>query len=132
MLWADIALPAEHTIVGFRLGLCIFEDTEVVDFSASCGVLSVARRSDPRIGAFFIAESRQLVQASTGFTALPNYRFNEQPALDAFLIPGGAGTRQETFNRRLHQYVRDLLDSTSQAGWYNGRELCPDWPALPA
>jgi transcriptional regulator GlxA family with amidase domain len=32
--------------------------------------------------------------------------------MDAFLIPGGFGTRQELYNRRLHDYVRTLSDST--------------------
>jgi putative intracellular protease/amidase len=32
--------------------------------------------------------------------------------MDAFLIPGGFGTRQELHNRRLHDYVRSLPQST--------------------
>src|SRR5207237_3708303 len=45
-------------------------------------------------------------------TVLPNYAFSDQPAMDAFLIPGGYGTRQEIDNRRLHAYVRGLPEST--------------------
>ena len=86
-------MTAEHNIAGFRLGIYIFEDAEIVDFSAPYGVLSVARRWDPSIDVFFVAESMRPVQAQAGFTVLPNYSFNDQPALDAFLIPGGTGTR---------------------------------------
>jgi putative intracellular protease/amidase len=32
--------------------------------------------------------------------------------MDAFLIPGGFGTRQELYNRRLHDYIRALPAST--------------------
>ena len=32
--------------------------------------------------------------------------------MDAFLIPGGYGTRQEVHNGRLHEYVRSLPQST--------------------
>ena len=32
--------------------------------------------------------------------------------MDAFLIPGGYGTRQELHNGRLHEYVRALPQST--------------------
>ena len=113
-------MPAEHIIAGFRLGIYIFEDAEIVDFSAPYGVLSVARRWDPSIDVFFIAEAMRPVQAQAGFTILPNYSFHDQPALDAFLIPGGAGTRQETFNRSLHQYIRDLPSSTILAGLCTG------------
>lgn len=32
--------------------------------------------------------------------------------MDAFLIPGGFGTRQETYNKRLHHFIRSLPEST--------------------
>src|SRR2546430_14926890 len=52
------------------------------------------------------------VQAQAGFTVLPNYSFLDRPAMDAFLIPGGFGTRQEMHNRRLHEFVRSLPEET--------------------
>jgi putative intracellular protease/amidase len=39
---------------------------------------------------------------------LPAYGFTDTPAMDAFLIPGGPGTRQEMHNRNLHRFVRAL------------------------
>src|SRR5207237_7599918 len=35
-----------------------------------------------------------------------------RPAMDAFLIAGGFGTRQEMHNRRLHEFVRSLPEET--------------------
>jgi putative intracellular protease/amidase len=32
--------------------------------------------------------------------------------MDAFLIPGGFGTRQELHNGRLHEYIRELPETT--------------------
>ena len=32
--------------------------------------------------------------------------------MDAFLVPGGFGTRQEVYNRRLHAFIRSLPDTT--------------------
>src|SRR5947208_14915947 len=52
------------------------------------------------------------VQAQAGFTVLPNYSFGDRPAMDAFLIPGGFGTRQEMHNRRLHEFISSLPQST--------------------
>jgi transcriptional regulator GlxA family with amidase domain len=83
-----------------------------VDFAAPHGVFSVARRFDPEIDAFTIADALRPVQAQAGFTVLPNYSFADAPAMDAFLIPGGFGTRQELHNRRLHDYIRSLPEST--------------------
>lgn len=99
-------------IPGFRLGIYVFKDAEIVDFAAPYGVFSVARRFDPELDAFLIADSLRPVQTQAGFTVLPNYSFDDAPAMDAFLIPGGFGTRQEVHNRRLHEYVRSLADST--------------------
>ena len=99
-------------IGGFRLGIYVFKDAEIVDFAAPHGVFSVARRFDPELDAFLIADANRPVQAQAGFTVLPNYTFADEPAMDAFLIPGGFGTRQEVHNRRLHEYIRSLPAST--------------------
>jgi transcriptional regulator GlxA family with amidase domain len=76
------------------------------------GVFSVARRYDPELDTFLIADAMRPVQTQVGFTVLPNYSFSDAPAMDAFLIPGGFGTRQEMYNRRLHEFVRSLPNST--------------------
>jgi transcriptional regulator GlxA family with amidase domain len=99
-------------IAGFRLGIYVFKDAEIVDFAAPHGVFSVARRFDPELEAFLIADSARPVQAQAGFTVLPNYSFSDRPDMDAFLIPGGFGTRQEMHNGRLHEYIRELPGST--------------------
>lgn len=114
-----MAIPRQQ-IAGFRLGIYIFKDAEIVDFASPYGVFSVARRFDPALDVFFVAESMRPVQAQAGFTVMPNYGFGDEPAVDAFLIPGGAGTRQETYNRRLHRYVRSLDSSTILASVCTG------------
>ena len=97
---------------GFRLGIYMCKDLEIVDFAAPYGVFSVARRLDPELDAFFVAESLRPVQAQAGFTVLPNYAFADMPDMDAFLIPGGFGTRQEINNARLHAFIRALPEKT--------------------
>src|SRR5215204_475784 len=102
----------EERTPGFRLGIYVFKDAEIVDFAAPHGVFSVARRYDPELDAFLIADAMRPVQTQAGFTVLPNYSFSAAPAMDAFLIPGAFGPRVETYNRRLHEFVRSLPDST--------------------
>ena len=97
---------------GFRLGIYVFKDAEIVDFAAPHGVFSVARRFDPELEAFLIADSGRPVQTQAGFTVLPNYSFSDRPDMDAFLIPGGFGTRQEMHNGRLHEFIRALPEAT--------------------
>src|ERR671923_558986 len=113
-------------IAGFRLGIYVFKDAEIVDFAAPHGVFSVARRFDPELDAFLVADALRPVQAQAGFTVLPNYAFSDAPAMDAFLIPGGFGTRQEMHNRRLHEFVRaqpqsTLLVSVCTGSWVYGK-----------
>lgn len=119
-------MPSYPKIPGFRLGIYVFKDAEIVDYAAPYGVFSVARRFDPELEAFLIAEALRPVQTQAGFTVLPNYSFLEAPAMDAFLIPGGFGTRQEVHNRRLHEFIRALpesclLTSVCTGSWVYGR-----------
>jgi transcriptional regulator GlxA family with amidase domain len=109
-------------IAGFRLGIYVFKDAEIVDFAAPHGVFSVARRFDPELEAFLIADAMRPVQTQAGFTVLPNYGFADRPSMNAFLIPGGFGTRQEMHNGRLHEFVRalpadTLLTSVCTGSW---------------
>ncbi|MBU8685289.1 DJ-1/PfpI family protein [Bacillus haynesii] len=111
---------------GFRLGVYIFKDAEIIDYAAPYGVFSVARRLDPELDAFLVADAMKPVQTQAGLTIHPNYSFNDQPDMDAFLIPGGFGTRQETNNKRLHQFIRSLPESTllvsvCTGSWIYGR-----------
>ena len=113
-------------ITGFRLGIYVFKDAEIVDFAAPYGVFSVARRFDPELDVFLVADAMRPVQTQAGFTVLPNYSFADAPSMDAFLIPGGFGTRQEMNNRRLHDFVRSLpedclLTSVCTGSWVYGK-----------
>ncbi len=122
-------------IPGFRLGIYVFKDAEVVDFAAPYGVFSVARRYDPELDVFLVADSMHPVQLQAGLTVVPNYSFSDRPAMNAFLIPGGAGTRQEMHSGRLHEFIHSiekgtLLTSVCTGSWiYGNMGLLDDIPA---
>jgi hypothetical protein len=44
-------------VAGFKLGIYVFKDAEIVDFAAPHGVFSVARRFNPELDAFLIADA---------------------------------------------------------------------------
>src|SRR5215467_10103125 len=118
-----VSMPARP---GFRLGIYVFKDAEVVDFAAPYGVFSVARRFDPSLDVFLIADATRPVQTQAGFTVVPNYAFGDEPAMDAFLIPGGFGTRQEMYNGRLQRFIASLpadclLTSVCTGSWVYGQ-----------
>ena len=54
---------------GFRLGIYVCKDAEIVDFAAPHGVFSVARRFDAELDAFTIAEAMRPVQTQAGADA---------------------------------------------------------------
>ncbi len=112
---------------GFRLGIYVFKDAEIVDFAAPHGVFSVARRSDPELEAYLVADAMRPVQAQTGFTVMPNYAFGDRPAMDAFLIPSGFGTRQEMYNRRLHEFVRSTPETACSRASARARGSTRAW-----
>jgi transcriptional regulator GlxA family with amidase domain len=111
-MMSSVAQRSYPKKAGFRLGIYVCKDAEIVDFAAPHGVFSVARRFDPELDAFLIAETLRPVQAQAGFTVLPNYGFADAPDIDAFLIPGGFGLRQEINNGRLHAFIRALPERT--------------------
>ena len=80
-------------IAGFRLGVYIFKDAEVVDFAAPYGVFTVVRRFDPELDAFLIADAVRPVQTQAGLTVVARvmeylkaydlYRADVEPASEA-------------------------------------------------
>ncbi|MBN9427691.1 MAG: DJ-1/PfpI family protein [Burkholderiales bacterium] len=111
---------------GFRLGVFVFKDAEIADYAGPCSVFAVAQRFDPELDVFLVAEGARPVATCAGITVQPAYALAEQPALDAFVIPGGPGVRQQMHNRRLHDYLRALpadclLASVGTGSWVYAR-----------
>lgn len=95
-----------------RLGIYVFDGVEVVDFTAPFGVFAVAQRMDPELDAFLVGDTALAVETTAGMQVTPRYALNDHPDMDAFLIPGGIGTRREMHNARLIEFVRKLPDKT--------------------
>ncbi|SAI65525.1 AraC family transcriptional regulator [Bordetella ansorpii] len=107
-------------IPGFRLGIYVYRDAEILDYAAPYGVLSVARRFAPEIDICAIGETLQAVGTASGLTVLPAFGLADAPAIDALLIPGGPGARQQMHNRRLHRYIASLPSACLLAGSGSG------------
>jgi hypothetical protein len=59
---------------GFRLGIYVFKDAEIVGYGAPYGVFSVARRFDPELDVFLVAEVLRPVQTQAGLTIVKDDR----------------------------------------------------------
>lgn len=98
--------------MGKRLGIYIFNGAEVIDWAGPVGVFAVARRMDPELDVFLIGDSLSPVMATGNLTVTPRYSLDQNPDMDAFLIPGGIGTRAEMHNGRLIEFVKGLPEKT--------------------
>lgn len=95
-----------------RLGIYIFDGAEVIDWAGPTGVFAVAKRMDPELETFLVGDSIQTVVATGGLRVVPRYELDHNPAMDAFLVPGGIGTRAEMHNGRLLSFVTNLPETT--------------------
>lgn len=95
-----------------RLGIYVFDGAEVIDFTAPLGVFAVARRLDPELETFLVGDSGVSIKTTANMEVTPRYGLDERPSMDAFLIPGGIGTRNEMHNGRLIDFTRSLPDET--------------------
>jgi transcriptional regulator GlxA family with amidase domain len=98
--------------MGKRLGIYIFDGAEVIDWAAPTGVFAVARRMDPELDTFLVGDSLQTAVATGNLRVVPKYELDHSPSMDAFLIPGGIGTRAEMHNIRLRLFLKNLPDAT--------------------
>jgi transcriptional regulator GlxA family with amidase domain len=133
-----------------KLGILVFDEVEVLDFSGPFEVFSVARlneesrRSEPSpFDVVLVAQFDRPVIATGGLKVLPDTTFEHCPPLDVLLVPGGLGTRWEMHNEKLLSFLRaraeevELLASIctgalilGSAGLLDGRTATTHWHSL--
>ncbi len=100
-------------------GLLVFDDAEELDFvgpwevfTASSMLLEQAGHPADRV--VLVAEHDRPIRCNKGLRVLPDHTFDDHPALDVVLVPGGMGTRAEVENPRL---IRWLASAAETARW---------------
>ena len=94
-----------------RVGVLIFDDVEVLDFSGPFEVFSVARpagETDDALRLFdviTIAEQQRMVKCRGGLLVQPHATVEDHPPLNILVVPGGQGTRRERFNTRVLDWI---------------------------
>ena len=96
-----------------RIGIVIFEDIEVLDFCGPFEVFSVTRLDEERrreepspFELLLISQFNQPVTTTGGMKVLPHFTFDDCPALDILVVPGGWGARTEMHNEAMLSFVR--------------------------
>jgi transcriptional regulator GlxA family with amidase domain len=80
-----------------NIGIFIYNNAEVLDFSGPFEVFSTAKRlSNCPWNIFFIAEHLQPIVARGGMQVIPHYHFAHHPPIDVLMVVGGVHTEEQT------------------------------------
>ncbi|MFV8783643.1 DJ-1/PfpI family protein [Microbulbifer sp. SA54] len=78
-----------------NVGIYIYENAEVLDFSGPFEVFSTANRlasAEEQFDVFLVAEHSTPVAARGGFSVNPHYDFSSHPKIDVLIVVGGVHT----------------------------------------
>ena len=123
------------------IGIPLFDDAEELDFVGPWEVFTTAGAGKPgALRVVTIAESRDPVRCNKGLRVLPDHGFEDAPALDVVLVPGGQGTRKEVENPVLMDWLRKTGERCTWvtsvctgslllhgAGFTSGRRITTHW-----
>jgi transcriptional regulator GlxA family with amidase domain len=81
-----------------NIGIYIYDNAEVLDFSGPFEVFTTATRvaKTPHFNTFLISESGQTVTARAGYQVVPQHSFADHPPIDVLIIVGGVHTEEMT------------------------------------
>jgi len=132
------------------VGILIFDDVEILDVAGPFEVFAVTslneeqrlQQSSP-FKVYLISELNKQITAIGGLRLTPDMTIAECPELDLLIIPGGWGTRKESKNKILvnwigNQFTNDRLIASvctgssllGKAGLLDGRDATTHWRAF--
>jgi transcriptional regulator GlxA family with amidase domain len=77
--------------MALNLGIYLYDNAEVLDFSGPFEVFSTANRlmDDPVFNVFLVGETGNQITARGGFQVSPAYGFDNHPSIDVLIVVGG-------------------------------------------
>lgn len=75
-----------------NIGIYIYDQAEVLDFSGPFEVFSTASRlseSGELFNTFLVGQTGKTITARGGFQVLPNFGFHDHPKIDVLIVVGG-------------------------------------------
>ena len=97
-----------------NVGIYIYDQAEVLDFSGPFEVFATADRVYHKPGffnVFLVGESGAPVKARAGYTVQPAYGFDEHPGIDVLLVSGGVHHQEMKKTKVLQWLNRQAQDA---------------------
>jgi len=100
------------------IGIFVFDEVEVLDFSGPFEVFSVANRIAARLGeeppfnVVTVARSSPLITARGGYVFQASHTFQACPAIDVLLVPGGI-VDAEYKNPEVIEWIKNTHEQSS-------------------
>jgi putative intracellular protease/amidase/methionine-rich copper-binding protein CopC len=97
----DVILPeSNHKTIG----VILYPGFEVLDVYGPVEMWA----NVPEFNVIMIAEEQGPVMSAQGVATIADYSFDNAPALDIVMVPGGIGTRTELLNETFLSYLRQV------------------------
>lgn len=78
-----------------KVGIFIFNEVEILDFTGPFEVFSLAKKDNEKLfQVVTIGETGEIISARNGLKVLPTANFNDELNLDILIIPGGYGAEE--------------------------------------
>jgi len=90
-----------------RVGILVFDDVEELDFVGPLEVFGAAAVAGADCEVLTVAPHATAVTCRHGLRMIPGYTFEDVPALDVLIVPGGLGARTHARgNPHILEFVR--------------------------
>ena len=128
-----------------NVGIMLFEKAELLDFAGPYEAFSSARYEDGTkcFNTFSVGQAKGAITSNNGLPCGVEYDFDDAPAIDVLVVPGGQGTRTEIDNPVAIDWIKsvaakaELMTSVctgsflvARAGLLDGKRATTHWGSI--
>ncbi|WP_233882539.1 DJ-1/PfpI family protein [Brevibacillus laterosporus] len=126
----------------WTVGILLYNDVEVLDFAGPFEVFAVTEQdtSGKPFHVKTVSEDGKMITARNGLKVQPDYSFDNAPAFDILIVPGGPGSRTEMYNKHIIKWVQERMKTVdimasvctgalilAEAELLNGKTVTTHW-----